>query len=86
MARTRRYREGYWPISIWKGGSYVYVRDKNGRDGHWQYSTPSDWTRLQMNVPRRRKNKRDCKKVLQGADVEGMWFELGNHKPHSYYW
>lgn len=49
-------------------------------------STPSWWTRTFMTRPRRYENKAACKAILRGENPDGMYFPLGNHKPHTYYW
>lgn len=37
--------------------------------------------------PRRHRDKARCLQVLYGkTDPDGMIWELGNHKPHIYYW
>jgi len=47
---------------------------------------PSHWNILFHSKPRRRKDKTGCHKILNGADPEGVVWELGNRKPHVYYW
>jgi hypothetical protein len=38
------------------------------------------------NRPRRRHDKATLIKILHGADADNLTWELGNHKPHKYYW
>ena len=48
--------------------------------------TPSYWNILFHTRPRRRREKKNCHQVLHGADADSMAWDLGNHKPHKYYW
>jgi len=52
----------------------------------WIRSTPKWWNIVFNNQPKRRRNKRSCQKVLQGFDPDELVFDLGNCKPHLYYW
>ncbi len=47
---------------------------------------PSWWNILFMTRPARRNNKKACHDIKAGKDPDGMTFELGNRKPHEYYW
>jgi hypothetical protein len=47
---------------------------------------PSWWTNLHMNKPKRRENKKICRKVKSGVNTDDLSFPLGNRKPHLYYW
>lgn len=47
---------------------------------------PAHWNILFHHRPARRKDKAACHKVLHGVDPDGMVWELGNRKPHVYYW
>lgn len=73
----------------------VIDRDHNGRisrkytakvSNPFPNGTPSWWTNLYMNRPKRRENRRLCKKVLGGVEADELVFPLGNRKPHVYYW
>ena len=70
-------------------------RDRNGRICRkytgkvWNWfpdGTPSWWTSLHMNRPRRRMNTHLCHLVVSGMDPDELVFPLGNNKPHHYYW
>ena len=52
----------------------------------WLGHTPKWWTKLFMTRPKRRENKRVCRRILCGENPDGMAFPLGNRKPHDYYW
>ena len=48
---------------------------------------PKHWNVLNNNRPKRRNDKRNCHKVVMGnVDPDGVVWELGNRKPHEYYW
>jgi hypothetical protein len=47
---------------------------------------PKWWRRLKMTRPRRRENRRICRLILRGADLDGITPPLGNCKPHVWYW
>lgn len=73
----------------------VKDRDPNGRisrkytakeSNPFPNGTPSWWTKLYMNRPKRRENRRLCKMALSGVDADELNFPLGNRKPHVYYW
>ena len=50
-------------------------------------TTPSHHNIFFHSRPRRRRDKHRCLAVMQGkTDPDGMAWELGNHKPHVYYW
>jgi len=61
-------------------------RAENNRPWHEQMTTPGSWVREMMNQPKRAKNRRLARKVLRGADPEGMAWPTGNRRPHIYYW
>jgi hypothetical protein len=48
--------------------------------------TPSWWTNIYMNRPKRRENKHLCRKIVTGSVTEETVFPVGNGKPHTYYW
>jgi len=49
-------------------------------------STPRWWRKLFMTRPRRRENRRACKRALRGVGPDSLILPLGNCKPHKYYW
>ena len=54
---------------------------------YWAGMTPSWWTKLFMNRPKRRRDSRRLHGVLSGRlDPDDTTWELGSHKPHNYYW
>ncbi len=57
----------------WGGGT---------RAGH----APSHWNILFHHRPRRRHDKHSCVRIMHGEDPDGISWELGNRKPHVYYW
>lgn len=49
--------------------------------------TPSWWTRLYMNRPRRHRDDLCLKRISSGlVDVDAAIFSVGGHRPHVYYW
>jgi len=48
--------------------------------------TPAYWNILFHTRPRRRRDKSNCHHVLRGAEADNLVWDLGNHKPHKYYW
>lgn len=64
--------------NAWMARNYMFVN---------YGKSPSDWNRLFMQVPFRRKNKRICKKILDGhLDPEEAMFPTTIRKPYIYYW
>lgn len=50
-------------------------------------TTPAHHNILFHSRPRRRRDKLRCIKLMQGQiHPDAMAWELGNHKPHTYYW
>lgn len=47
--------------------------------------TPPYWDMLYHHRPRRRRDKLKCIHVKQGVDSDEMVWDLGNRKPHEYY-
>ncbi len=85
---TEWYRDNINP----KFYSYPKLRKTQDYEDHWM-STPSEWTRLMMNRPMRRKQKQklkvfdlcwldELKEVIEEYDEE----EGYSKKPHKYYW
>jgi len=62
------------------------VNTYNRTDETFPNGSPS-WWHIVYNVrPKRRRDNKLVKRVLDGEDFDGIPFELGNHKPHEYYW
>ncbi len=49
-------------------------------------SSPSYWNIIFHSRPKRRRDKHNCVKVMHGYDPDGLVWDLGNRKPHNYYW
>jgi hypothetical protein len=50
-------------------------------------STPAHHNISFHSRPRRRRDKARCVLLMQGKEhPDAMTWELGNHKPHVYYW
>lgn len=49
-------------------------------------SAPSDWNIIFHTRPKRRRNKSNCHKILAGCEPDSVMWDLGNRKPHVYYW
>jgi hypothetical protein len=49
-------------------------------------SEPWWWRNAALTRPKRRENARLCRKVMRGADLDGLVWPLGNGKPHRWYW
>jgi hypothetical protein len=48
--------------------------------------TPSWWTAMTMNKPKRHRDNLMLRGVLMGTiNVDATVWELGNHKPHRYF-
>ena len=47
--------------------------------------SPGHWNILFHNRPRRRRDRENCRKAMHGEDERIVW-DLGNRKPHHYYW
>ncbi len=47
---------------------------------------PSRWNILFAHRPRRRRTRKTLEMVLRGADADALTWDLGNRKPHHYYW
>jgi hypothetical protein len=60
---------------------------KRPAGAYWASMTPGWWTKTFMNRPKRRRDARMLRGVLVGSvDMDAAVWELGNHKPHYYYW
>jgi hypothetical protein len=49
-------------------------------------TTPTAWTRMRMNRPKRYDNKRLLREVMHNLDYDATAFPLGSRKPHVYYY
>jgi len=47
---------------------------------------PAQWNILHHARPRRRRDDRRLRALLRGADAEAVVWDLGNRRPHIYYW
>ena len=47
---------------------------------------PAYWNILNHSRPRRRRDAERLAKLMRGADPDDLVWDLGNHKPHVYYW
>ena len=61
-------------------------RTKSRSKGQFPCGTPAHWNILFHSRPRRRRNKRNCSRILKGYDENKLIWDLGNAKPHHYYW
>lgn len=74
---SRTYHHGSW--------NKPWVKRPIG--AYWASVTPSWWTRLFMNRPKRAAiHHLERKIVTEGVDVDNVPFPLGSRKPHNYYW
>jgi len=48
--------------------------------------SPSHWDIEHHSRPRRRRDKANCLKMKMGHDPDATTWDLGNRKPHIYYW
>lgn len=63
-------------------GKSKWMSPATGRRGE----APSWWNIFFNNRPKRRRDARNIRNVMKGADPDGIAWELGNRKPHYYYW
>lgn len=61
-------------------------RIKSRSVGAFPSGTPAHWNILFHSRPRRRRERTRLAKVLRGHDPEPMIWDLGNSRPHKYYW
>lgn len=61
-------------------------RTRSRSTGAFPNGTPSHWNILFHSRPRRRRSARTITRLLHGADPDTLIWDLGNHKPHKYYW
>ncbi len=73
-----------------KFGKYGWLKlGHKGRQqvGYFMGATPSWYTRLYMNRPKRMDDRALLRRVAAGKiDTENVTFALGNHRPHVYFW
>jgi hypothetical protein len=85
MARKRR----EFLVLYWKTSPRPWWADKiwkyRNNPRYSMYTTPSNWTNLNMIRPARRESKALCQLVEKGAESENMnWPNY--KKPHIYFW
>jgi hypothetical protein len=61
-------------------------RTKSGSVGAFPNGTPAHWNILFHNRPRRRRDATGLKRVHRGDDPDALIWDLGNSRPHKYYW
>jgi hypothetical protein len=62
------------------------VRTRKGR-GYWMHGWPAWWDIVFHRRPRRRRDQERLRAIFAGhLDPDNASFELGNHKPHRYFW
>lgn len=66
-------------------------RTKSASRGKWwggsrSGEAPSHWNIIFHSRPKRRRDKYNCIKIMHGCDPDGIVWDLGNRKPHTYYW
>lgn len=54
--------------------------------GAFPNGTPMYWNLLFHRRPRRRRDATGLRYVLRGDDPEAIVWDLGNSRPHHYYW
>lgn len=61
-------------------------RTKSRSVGAFPSGTPSHWNILFHSRPRRRREHVRLLAILRGHDSETLVWDLGNSRPHKYYW
>ena len=61
-------------------------RIKSRSIGAFPNGTPGHWNIVYHSRPRRRRTARQLRGLLKGSDADRLVWDLGNHKPHTYYW
>lgn len=66
-------------------------RTQSDSTSHWHKGSrrgeaPSWWNILFAHRARRRRTLKTVRAIFHGADVEAAIWDLGNRKPHHYYW
>ena len=54
-------------------------------NGSRRGESPSHWNIIFHHRPGRRRDKENCRKAMMGDEDRVVW-DLGNRKPHIYYW
>jgi hypothetical protein len=61
-------------------------RTKSRSKGAFPNGSPA-WWNIEFHIrPKRRRDKQQVSRIMQGADADALAFDLGNHKPHHYFW
>lgn len=61
-------------------------RTKSRSTGAFPNGTPAHWNILHHSRPRRRRTAQLATKLLKGTEPDDLVWDLGNRKPHIYYW
>ena len=61
-------------------------RTKSRSVGAFPNGTPAHWNIVFHSRPRRRRDHASLVKVVRGLDPENLIWDLGNSRPHKYYW
>ncbi|MFB2531942.1 hypothetical protein ACEYYA_07235 [Paracoccus sp. p3-h83] len=61
-------------------------RSHSRRTARFPDGSPAFWNILYHSRPRRRRTAAALARLLRGADPDGMVWDLGNRKPHLYFW
>ncbi len=62
------------------------ARTKSRSVSAFPSGTPSHWNILFHNRPRRRRDAKGLKRVYRSYDPDALIWDLGNSRPHKYYW
>jgi hypothetical protein len=62
------------------------ARTRSRSAGVFPNGTPAHWNILFHNRPRRRRDTMALMRVRRGADPDALVWDLGNSRPHTYYW
>lgn len=83
MANFKRRRPRQSPGRAAKGTAWKRTQ---WHSYNWMCHWPAWWDRTFHTRKKRARNKALVRKVMKGADPDGVTFPLGNRKPHIYYW
>jgi hypothetical protein len=61
-------------------------RTKSRSIGAFPDGTPAAWNILFHSRPRRRRDRARLSELRRGGDPDSLVWELGNRRPHIYYW
>lgn len=61
-------------------------RTKSRSKGAFLKEAPAHWNIVYHSRPRRRRDRVRLVYVLHGSDPDLMLWELGNSRPHRYFW